>query len=178
MLTTSSAIVHSFGARMPKPPSVIAKLIATTGGIGYLPIAPGTWCSAIVGLPALLGGFGMWWVYPIAAVVASGLAWWSVGHVQHEWGTDPQRVVMDEAAGMCIVCSLAIVQHSMLWWLAGFLVFRAFDIAKPWPLNIINDRHEAWAVVADDVLAAGYTVGTLLLAQYGLNAIVFALKAA
>jgi phosphatidylglycerophosphatase A len=151
----------------------VAAIVSTFFGVGYLPIAPGTWCSAVVaGL--------VWLMVPsehitlaivISIAVLTVAAQWSISRVQASWGTDPQRVVIDEAIGMLIVCLLPVVQDSEWWMVLAIVLFRIFDVAKPWPLSAINNRTEAWAVILDDVAAAGYTVAALLLAVYGVNVI-------
>jgi len=144
-------------------------LVATVGGIGLLPIAPGTWCSFIVAAPVVV----LPWLgitiehdsfrvgYLVLALCLLPLSMWSITGVQRTWGTDPKNVVIDEAIGMAIILGLPFAYHTVWWWLASVLLFRVFDVQKPWPLSAINRRTEAWAVIADDVLAAVFTVLTL-----------------
>ncbi|MCU0331453.1 MAG: phosphatidylglycerophosphatase A, partial [Candidatus Kapabacteria bacterium] len=82
---------------------------------------------------------------------------------------DPSRVVIDEVAGMALVCSAPHVYATEWWCLCGFLLFRLFDIRKPWPANAFNRRHEAWAVLADDLTAATYTVAVMHLWLLGFT---------
>jgi phosphatidylglycerophosphatase A len=138
--------------------------IVTLLGTGNLPIAPGTWGSFVVALPALavvinlLPGQHIAWWYAIATVVFCVLGLVSIPRVQAEWGTDPSAVVIDEAAGMALICATPYMYVTEWHWLAGFLVFRLLDIKKPWPCSWFNDRHEAWGVMGDDMMAAVYTV--------------------
>ncbi len=150
----------------------VASLIVTLGGVGRLPIAPGTWGSLVVALPGLLGPVEypwLLWAYTagVVAFVAAGL--WAIPYVQEEWGKDPSRVVIDEAAGMALVLAAPIGASSPWWLLASFLIFRVYDIAKPFPANVFNRRSEAWAVIADDLVAAVYTVVTLYVLQFLVN---------
>lgn len=150
--------------------SNIARSIATGFGIGSLPIAPGTWASLFCALPVfVLPNEFTPWVYAGLAIVSILLGLWSIPLVQPHMGSDPKPVVIDEIAGMSLVCILPTVIHSPWWWLAGFLLFRVFDIAKPWPANIVNDRTEGWAVVLDDLIAAGYTILALQMGFFVLQ---------
>lgn len=139
--------------------------IVTVGGIGFLPIAPGTWCSFIIAAPVVvLPLMGMTMdnivvqsVYLVAAVLLTMMSAWAIPRIQPRWGSDPKSVVIDEAIGMSLILALPFAYHTAWWWLASVLLFRVFDVQKPWPLSAINRRTEAWAVVVDDVLAAVFT---------------------
>ncbi len=133
-----------------------AALVASVFGLGYLPVAPGTWCSVAVALPAILIPADiatLQYVYLALAVVFGLLGLWSVPRVQTGWGSDPSAVVIDEAMGMSLVLVLPYAYMSVWWWFGGIVLFRLFDIRKPWPLSVINRRTEAWSVMADDALA-------------------------
>jgi phosphatidylglycerophosphatase A len=133
--------------------------VATAGGVGYLPIAPGTAGSLLV-LPVLPWLSSSHERAPLAtmtgvlAVVV--LAVWAAGSAQRSFGThDDGRVVVDEVAGM-LVTGLFL---PATWAAAGlgFLAFRLFDVWKPPPIGWL-DRHVAGGlgVVADDLLAGVY----------------------
>ncbi len=145
-------------------PSRIHAFVVTVAGAGLLPIAPGTWGSLVVALPALAVVFDLvpsMYVassYGVAAALFTIAGLVSIPHVQRLWGSDPSAVVIDEAAGMALICATPYVYVTPWHWLAGFLVFRLLDIKKPWPCNWFNDRHEAWGVMGDDLVAAVYTV--------------------
>jgi phosphatidylglycerophosphatase A len=163
---------------MPQPPDKLSAFIVSVGGLGFLPIAPATWASAAIAAPAFFFGTLIpWWWYAVAAALFWLIAMFTIPRVQEAWGKDPARVVIDEAVGMSMVCAMPIVLNSQWWLIAGFVLFRVFDIAKPWPLNKINDRSEAWAVVIDDVGAGVYTIITLHLAVFAVNAAMLALQA-
>lgn len=157
-----------------------ASLIATVGGVGLLPIAPGTWCSFVVAAPvAVAPWLGMRidpdlfrTVYLVLAVIFTVLGCWAVPRIQDEWGSDPKCVVVDEAAGMSMILVLPFAYHTVWWWLASVLLFRVFDIQKPWPLSSINRRTEAWAVMLDDILAAAFTIIALYLMLLAVQVIV------
>lgn len=155
--------------RIPRPKlSGAADYIATVGGIGLLPIMPGSWCSIAVALPALFVAMTIETTqiaYGIGLVVFTILGLWSVPRIQGKWGHDPNVVVVDEAMGMCITFLFPAASMGWVMWACSVFLFRLFDVMKPWPISVINDRTEAWAVLGDDVLAglfAGF--GTQLIA--------------
>lgn len=138
-------------------------LVATLGGIGRLRPAPGTWGSAAV-LPAvLLGPAGAL----LLAVVATVAGWLAVRALPQDGDQDPGWIVVDEAAGMLL--ALAALPAGAGW--AGvalaFLLFRAFDILKPWPVSWADRQEGATGVMLDDILA-GAMAAALLLALHAL----------
>lgn len=144
-----------------RPGSDVWTFLATVGGLGYLPLAPGTWGS-LVGL--LLGALAvrsisqlaMWFVL-VATFVSSALictkAERSLG--QH----DPPAVILDEVWGMAAVTVvLPSIASSWVLLLAAFLLFRIFDIVKPPPLRRLATLPAGWGILADDAGAAAYTI--------------------
>jgi phosphatidylglycerophosphatase A len=132
----------------------VALAVATVGGIGYIPFAPGTFGSA--------AGLLLWWLLPssiaaqgmaIAVLFAIGL--WS-GNVaeKHFARTDPGYVVIDEVVGVLITLFLNPVGWRGM--LAAFLLFRIADIVKPYPSNRFERLHGGLGVMADDAMAAVY----------------------
>lgn len=146
----------------------LAGHLSTVGGIGLLPLAPGTWCSVIVAIPALIFPLSQDVVrlgYMISVVVFAALSKYAVERSQHRWGSDPSRIVIDEALGMSMILILPYAYLGWWWWVGSVALFRLFDIRKPWPMNVINARTEWWAVMADDVVAA---LITALVLHFGL----------
>lgn len=90
---------------------------------------------------------------------------------QERWGKDASCIVIDEAAGMALVLSVPLSSASPTWLLAAFLLFRMYDIAKPFPANWLDKRVEGWAVIADDLIAGVYAVATLYLWHFVVHAI-------
>lgn len=123
---------------------------ATLGPIGYWPVGPGTVAAALVTLgwwawsPTLLA-----WVGVALGLCAASLA--SAGKAEKVLGTDDGRIVIDEAAGMAI----ALVGAPATVWGAGvgFVLFRAFDIGKPPPVNRMHDLHGGVGILLDDAVA-------------------------
>lgn len=133
-------------------------MVATLGGIGRLRPAPGTWGSLAV-LPAvLLGPTGTL----LLAVVATVAGWLAVRALPQDGKQDPGWIVVDEAAGMLL--ALAALPAGAGW--AGvalaFLLFRAFDILKPWPVSWADRQAGATGVMLDDILAGAMAAGLLL----------------
>jgi phosphatidylglycerophosphatase A len=133
---------------------LLALAIATVFGIGYAPIAPGTFGSA--------AGLLLWWWLPAstgvqaAAIIVIFLAGsWGASVAERHFGrTDPGQVVADEVMGMLITLFL----NPVGWFgaLAGFLLFRVFDVIKPYPANRLEQLHGGIGVMADDAMAAVY----------------------
>jgi phosphatidylglycerophosphatase A len=143
-----------------------AALIATGGGIGLLPLAPGTWASlaalpcawAIVHLagPAALAA---------AAILAFAAGCRAAATVARASGQhDPGFIVIDEVAAQFLV----LVAAPLDWraYAAAFLLFRVFDIAKPWPARAIERRVAGGlGIMLDDIAAALYAILLLLIGE-------------
>jgi phosphatidylglycerophosphatase A len=151
------------GGEAPLP----AWLIATWFGAGLLPRVPGTWGS-LAALPfawgiAMAGGAV---ALAAAAAVLFFLGWWAAARVTRASGVaDDGTVVVDEVVGQWL--TLAAAPLDLGDYLLGFLLFRVFDIWKPWPVRWA-DRHVpgGLGVMADDVLAAIYAAAALLLLRF------------
>jgi phosphatidylglycerophosphatase A len=127
---------------------------ATLLGTGYFPVAPATAASAIV-------CFVIWFFFkhPLTYVV-SILVIFTIGigvssKLEHFWGKDDRRIVIDEVAG--VIIALFLVPQKMIFFALGFLLFRFFDILKPYPINVAQNLPKGWGVVIDDVIAGIYS---------------------
>ncbi|MCY4590192.1 MAG: phosphatidylglycerophosphatase A [Alphaproteobacteria bacterium] len=138
----------------PKRPADPAVLVATVGGIGLIPIAPGTWGS-LAAVPAgwlivnVLGVAGL--LAAIVAIFALGV--WASGRYAARAGEhDPGSCVIDEVVGQLIVVAALPPDP---WFLAGgFVMFRLFDIIKPWPAGLVDQRVPGGlGIMLDDVVA-------------------------
>jgi phosphatidylglycerophosphatase A len=130
------------------------RAISTLFGIGHAPRAPGTIASAvalpIAGLIAWSGGRA---VLMLAAVLALAIgAWASELYVSHTKASDPCECVVDELAGQWIACAFAPL--SLAGYALAFVLFRLFDIWKPWPVRQAEHLHGGLGIMADDVVAA------------------------
>ena len=157
---------------MTKQPAGPAIWIATAGGAGYFPIAPGT-AGSLVGVAVVvaLGRLPLHDSASIAVLAAASLVLfaagvWAAGEAEEFFGrTDPGQVVMDEVVGQMLTF-LLIPHATWKWLLGGFLLFRAFDIVKPFPARQAERIPRGWGIMIDDVIAGGY--GLAVLAVIGL----------
>jgi phosphatidylglycerophosphatase A len=134
----------------------LAVFIATVGYCGYFPFAPGTVGSAAGLVFYLL----VWWtgsplveVALIVGLFALGV-WAGTTSERYFGGIDPGPVVIDEVVGMLITLAFIPVGWSAA--LAGFVLFRIFDVIKPYPANKLEAMHGGLGVMADDAMAAVY----------------------
>jgi phosphatidylglycerophosphatase A len=145
----------------------LAVLLATGLGVGWLPFAPATWASLATALVFAALGFPLP-VLPLAAalVIVAPLAAGVSGVAERSLGHDARPIVIDEVAGMMVGAFGAVGWH------AGgpavplallFLYFRLFDIAKPFPVNQLQNLPGGWGVVADDLAAGLYSAAALAL---------------
>lgn len=136
-------------------------IFATGLGTGYSPVAPGT-------MGSLVGVALYWFLSPlphhvfIPSVIAFiFLAAWVSGRACVLFGEkDPSKVTIDEIAGLLVT----FIMHPFSWLavIAGFVLFRIFDIAKPFPIRVIERRLPGgWGVVLDDVAAGVYANASL-----------------
>jgi phosphatidylglycerophosphatase A len=139
----------------------LAVFIATFGYVGYFPVAPGTAGSAAaLALYALLrwAATAPVEIAVIVAVMAVGI--WAAHGTERALGRkDPGIVVIDEVLGMLI--TLALLPLSLTGIVAGFLIFRALDVIKPFPAGRLEHLHGGYGIMADDAMAGVY--GNLLL---------------
>ncbi|MBF0614237.1 MAG: phosphatidylglycerophosphatase A [Magnetococcales bacterium] len=138
-----------------------ALLCATFFGAGRLPKAPGTWGTlAAVPLAWLCQMFGDA-VLAGVFILITGVGVWSAQVVVEVLKRkDPSEVVIDEVAGFLL--TMMIAPRGWGWMVGGFLLFRLFDIWKPWPVHALERLPGGWGVMADD-LAAGVWAGLCLL---------------
>ena len=134
-----------------------ASLIATVGGIGLSPVAPGTLGSAIAlplawglqlaGGPELLFG---------ASALLFLVGWWAAqSYIDRTAAEDPPAVVVDEVVAQWLV--LLLVPLNPWLYLLSFALFRLFDIVKPWPVSLADQRIKGgFGTMLDDLLAAVY----------------------
>ena len=164
---TRSAKSH----RPPKLPSLWRHpdlLIATGFGSGLSPWSPGT-CGTLVALGIYLAGLQMLPVGPYAAFVAAAFwagAWFCERAERLTALHDPGMLVVDEWVGYWLALLPAVAQGASGWKpaLAGFVLFRIFDIAKPWPANVADKRLPGGlGTMTDDVLAGAYAALIMLM---------------
>jgi phosphatidylglycerophosphatase A len=188
MVSTHASTAHS--TRGPKPH--ISLLLATWFGLGYLPKAPGTWGSVGAMALALLMAWtntrnhiamlaspenGNFWttgllsssgevsitlMIAVMGVIVAGRA---ARYAQIE---DPPWIVIDEVSGQLITYYLFFWILPLNWksWLLGFILFRAFDIWKPFPARQLEHLPGGWGIMADDWMAGIYAAIVLRVALH------------
>ena len=125
--------------------------IATLGRIGYLP-APGT-MGTLVAMPAVFGLTLLCLSWQAAIILLAGcISYFVIAKALKKFTTsDPSQIILDEVVG-CLVTFFAI-PFSWYAWLAGFVLFRLFDIFKPCGIKQVEKLSGALGVLLDDVVA-------------------------
>ena len=145
---------------------MLKKLIMTFGGIGLLPGMPGSYASLLATLIyyflwTAVGDTVRFIIAPLVLVVAvAALATykWSCEAFKK---ADPRQFVLDEVVGQWIVLlCIPLTDASRVPFLfaVGFFMFRGFDVAKPWPVSVIDQQKGKWGALMDDVAAGIYAV--------------------
>lgn len=149
----------------PQRPPLLVTLVATALGAGLLPGAPGTY-GTLLAVPLAYGLMGL---SPLAlwlgAALVSGVGVWAADRYCELTGShDNQQIVIDEVAGYLV--TLLLVPRTPLNLLLAFLLFRLFDIWKPWPVRVVDRRVKGgFGVMADDLVAGVVSAIVLLLLQ-------------
>jgi phosphatidylglycerophosphatase A len=141
--------------------------IATGFGSGLSPFAPGTAGSAVALVPWLALRELAWPWFALALGLAFVLGVWAAGVVVRELGVeDPGVIVWDEFVGQWIALApLLAFPRGWPWIAAGFVLFRIFDVLKPWPASWADRRVKGgFGVMLDDVLAGLYAALVLAIA--------------
>lgn len=131
------------------------RLIATVFCIGYIPVASGTMGSiAALFLYYFIGDNLA--LLTAAIILCAALGFLTAGKVERFFGgKDSGKIVIDEFVGMLI--SLYLLPWNMGYMIAAFLLFRFFDIVKPWPIRAIERMDGSSGVMLDDIAAGVYT---------------------
>ena len=139
---------------MQKTPSLYSRL-ASIFWLGQAPVAPGTVATLFAGVPCFLALGRFSWQVQAALAFALFLAGsYLSGEAERELGAiDPQEVVIDELCGYLF----AMLGHplSLISIMTGFLLFRTFDILKPWPIRLVEEKLSGGIAVMLDDVAAG-----------------------
>lgn len=156
---------------MPKIP-LFHNLIATGFGSGYSPVAPGT-AGALLAMLIWWGysyflpdGFSIQLLTLITVAVFTVLGTWSSCIAERYWGEDPSRVVVDEMAGTWIALSAVPEEAHWGYMVAAFVLFRFFDILKPFGIRKMESLPSGVGIMADDILAGVYSFIVIHLYRY------------
>lgn len=131
--------------------------LATSLGTGFFPVAPGTVGSILAAVVYVFFGVGR----PLLLVPLIALAWLGCHSGRRLWGKDPSRVNIDEFAGCWVACLASPGGWGLYGIAAALLLFRVMDIAKPWPVSILDRIDSSFGILADDIVA-GLIAGALL----------------
>jgi phosphatidylglycerophosphatase A len=132
--------------------------VATVGGVGYAPIAPGTVASAVTAI--------FLWLVPMssAALGVTLAGTWAADVAERAMARkDPGAIVIDEVAGMAL--SVLLLPMTAVAVGVAFLLFRIFDVVKPYPCNALQRLPGGVGVMIDDVVAGLYALGVVLVAR-------------
>jgi len=143
-------------------------ILAAWGPCGYAPVAPGTFGT--------LGAIPLFWalrqlslgLYLLTVLAFIALAVFAAAKAGRYWKVvDASPIVIDEVAGYLV--TMALVPWSWGTAIAGFLLFRLFDVMKPWPASALDRVKSGFGVVMDDVAAGVWAWATLELVRLGLR---------
>ncbi len=148
----------------------VAKWLSLGFGAGKAPVAPGTF-GTLVGIPLywLMSGLPFM-SYMLVCLVLLLIGIWAAGKYSDFLGVhDHGSIVWDEVVGYLI--TMALVPLDWLWIVIGFFLFRLFDIWKPWPIRLLDEKvHGGLGIMIDDVLAGVYAAVVLFgIYQWGLE---------
>jgi len=157
--------------------SPTAEGLLTTFGLGHWKPASGTWGSMppvfIAGIvtaagittPAIRGIYDIIMVLIFIVFSAACVLWGT--DAEARWKKDPGQVVADETAGQCVTlimiptAMLSSPMSAILTLVGAFLLFRAFDILKPWPAGAMQNIRGGWGILLDDWIA-GFMAGVVI----------------
>ena len=149
---------------------LLPTIIGTGFGSGFWPWGPGT-AGALTGmliwyaLSFMLNSTLLFAVTLSCIVVFTIAGTWAVRRLSPFWGSDPQKVVIDEMVGVWV--PLLAVPASDIWLaLASFVLFRLFDILKPLGIRTLDRRKGAFYVMTDDILAGVYSLIIIVAVQW------------
>ena len=138
-----------------------AHLLSLGLGSGLSPVAPGT-CGTLVAIPIYLVVAGMtlhWYLLFVSLAFCLGV--WICGYTSKALGThDHGGIVWDEFVGFWV--TMIAIPPAWQWILAGFVLFRIFDILKPWPVGLADKRlGGGLGIMTDDLLAGLYALACM-----------------
>ena len=146
-----------------KRPSFLPVLIGTGFGSGFSPFAPGPAGALLasiiwIALYLLLPFSVVLWITAALVIVFTFAGIWAADKLEACWGEDPSRVVVDEMVGVWIPLLAVPDNDKWIWYVvAAFVLFRAFDIAKPLGIRKMESLRGGVGVMMDDILAGVYS---------------------
>lgn len=127
------------------------KWLAMLGPVGLVPGPRATYGSAVVAAIGFFLPVPPLWLFFVLLAAGTAVAVWAAGEAEHELGHDANAISIDEAVGQSI--TLLFVPHTVIAFCTAFLLFRFFDILKPFGANQAQKLPGGYGVVADDFIA-------------------------
>ncbi len=130
-------------------------------GLGKIKFAPGTFGSLFALIVLFISeNLLMWLIFPLI-IVNIFVSFVFINSFKEKYGKDPKWIVQDEVIGMWISISSFTIPHNLIWITIAFVLFRFFDIFKPYPINKIDQKSGAIYILLDDVIAGIFSLITL-----------------
>ena len=131
----------------------IVRTLATGFYSGYSSVAPGTAGTIVAFILYLFIPHFRGNILLVVTIITVIIGVWVSGEVEKSDGHDAQIIVIDEMAGMWLSLLFLPSSPGLAWLIIPFILFRLFDIFKPYPINRSQDLPGGWGVMADDVIA-------------------------
>lgn len=151
---------------------IIPVVIGTGFGAGFFPWGPGTAGALLATLmwwggSVLLGAECLVLAVSLLIIVFTAAGIWAANRLEPFWGEDPSRVVVDEMVGVWI--PLLVCPAGNYWYvLAAFLLFRLFDIVKPFGVRHMEQMKGGVGVMMDDILAGLYAMVLVYITRFAV----------
>lgn len=152
------------------------EIIVTFFYLGKMKYAPGTFGSLGGLFILLMPEYTIWYLSIIFAILLFIISYYPIKRYEKLKGDDHSSIVIDEVIGMLLVFSNPYMILNFYWIAIGFALFRFFDILKPFPINLINQKKGAFFVVADDIVAGLLAMIILHIFQLGYRIFPFFLS--
>ncbi len=159
----------------------VKKLAVSALGLGYLPLAPGTWASGGATVLCVVVRYLVPWPWDVVVLMAGTAMCLAAGIMLCPWAqehhgcNDPRQFVLDEVAGQWLTCLLVTREwqiglafgggYALIVPAAALIMFRVMDILKPFPIRRIETLPGPWGVMLDDLAAAIYAGAVLWVAS-------------
>lgn len=143
----------------------MSRTVASFGGVGYAPVAPGTVGAAVASVLGAGLMQGPVWVLPLAICTVTAAGFVAIPRAVTEHQEDPSWVVIDEVAGQWIAM-LALGSATWVGVILAFALFRLFDVSKVGPVGWADRQHGAIGIMVDDLIAGAMAAAVLLALRY------------
>lgn len=149
------------------------EILVTVFYLGKIKYAPGTFGTLFALLILFSDEINMWIYAIISIFMLIFVSIKPISRYETKNGNDHSSIVIDEVIGMLVVFSNPYLIFDTFWVIVSFILFRIFDILKPFPINKVNQRNGAWFVIADDLVAGLFSMIILQVLQVGSRILPF-----